>query len=83
MAIAEIIYKKYRTTDGKDHDTYEQAYKHETEDRFHEWYNNDHELIGDYEGSIINSELMLRWIKRHEQFLYNFLNNRIKLTRLD
>lgn len=83
MAIAEIICKKYRTSDGKDHDTYSKAYIHETEDSFHEWYNNDHELIGNYEGSIIDSELMLSWIKDNEQFLYNFLDSRKKLIRLD
>lgn len=76
MTISTITYKKYRTSNGKDFDTYKEAVNHETEDSFHEWYNNDRELIGNYEGSLIDSDLMLDWIKDNEIFLYNFLHRR-------
>jgi hypothetical protein len=76
MTISTIKYKKYRTSDGKDFDNYTEAVNYETEDSFHEWYNNDKELFSFCAGHTIESALMLSWIKDHETFLYNFLHRR-------
>ena len=82
MTISEMTIKQYRTLDGKVHDTYEAAFKHETEEVFYEWYNKDHELFGTYEDSIIMTDQMFKWIKDNEDFLFSFLSSRHYLEKL-